>query len=266
MSPELRASAGDKGTGGSAERTGRDERDLKGQAEPTEESGNSAGQSRARRAPIGTTKRCLRTRPEPQPQPHPEPGSPGAGGMHGVGGSPSRTAGPPCPRDAATRAKGWLGAGTLIMEYSEAAKFFLNSFLMFSRSTSLLETRTRMRVWSSVPAPFTKGKERGALSQPVGRAPDSPGCGRVGEARAEPHPEVRHLKKDGTGRADGGQGPGVHLPSSRSRASLPGRPGCCGRTSLRREDTPVRRRPAPQGPGPRDGEGTWRSRPCLRAA
>lgn len=55
------------------------------------------------------------------------------------------------------------------MEYSEAAKFFLNSFLMFSRSTSLLETRTRMRVWSSVPAPFTKGKERGALSQPVGR-------------------------------------------------------------------------------------------------
>lgn len=213
MSPELRASAGDKGTGGSAERTGRDERDLKGQAEPTEESGNSAGQSRARRAPIGTTKRCLRTRPEPQPQPHPEPGSRGAGGMHGVGGSPSRTAGPPRPRDAAARAEGWPGAGTLIMEYSEAAKFFLNSFLMFSRSTSLLETRTRMRVWSSVPAPFTKGKERGALSQPVGRAPDSPGCGRVREVRAVPRTAPRSpSSQEGRNRTCGrGAGAGCAL-------------------------------------------------------
>lgn len=42
------------------------------------------------------------------------------------------------------------------------AKFFLNSFRMLNRSISLLETITRMRVWSSVPAPFGE-EERQAL-------------------------------------------------------------------------------------------------------
>lgn len=38
------------------------------------------------------------------------------------------------------------GSPTLIIEYRQVAKFFLNSFLMLNRSISLLDTTTLMRV------------------------------------------------------------------------------------------------------------------------
>ena len=64
-----------------------------------------------------------------------------------------------------------LACLTLIMEYREVAKFFRNSFLMLNRSVSLLDTITRMRVWSSVPAPLEKDQRRMLLKG--GRAPQA---------------------------------------------------------------------------------------------